>query len=322
MGQPAPIPYYTQLFDEPAEPPVFDPNLENRGFSLGWFAKAEVAAVFPTIHSGLNSNFAVPGVFPSTVNTPIAQPGLSAMPRVELAYRFGQGMGELVTSFRTLSAQGTGTDSTFDPAGAGRITSRLNLNTLDIDYAATEFIPVRFPKIIPLFLIPGWLGMRSHPEYDSNPAPLTMRWMAGARLASVYFNSQGAGAVVLNDRIMNNFVGAGLHTSAEFTKAMPWKPLSIFAKFDASGILGDATQTFSETTLLGGTTTAAVRDITTGVPVFQFQGGMTWVPDWRNRRCRLSTGYQYEQWWYLGQTTGSTAGLTMQGMFFRGEWGY
>jgi len=90
---PPPVPYYSELFGQPAVPPNCDPLLENRGFTLGWFAKAEVDAVYPRIHSGLNSNFAVPGVFASTVNTPIAQPGLSAMPRFELAYRFGQGMG-------------------------------------------------------------------------------------------------------------------------------------------------------------------------------------------------------------------------------------
>ena len=69
-----------------------------------------------------------------------------------------------------------------------------------------------------------------------------------------------------------------------------------------------------------------VRDISLGVPVVAGSLGLSYVPAWRDGTVRLTTGYQYEQWWYLGDTVGnggsSTVALTLQGMFFRCEFGY
>jgi hypothetical protein len=302
----------------------YDPALENAGLKLGWFGTVETAVVHPFVHSLLNSGTSL-GIFATPVQTPYAQGGVAAMPRVEVAYRWAQGLGEVRASFRFLSSSGTRTDGMFDAAGPGTITSRLDLDVFDLDFACTEFMPIRVPRINPLLLIPGHLGLNDHPEDDPTFPPLLMRWSAGARVANVYFDSQGTGALV-SERIMNNFKGGGMHMAVEFTKAMPWNPLSAYLRIDGAGVLGNTSQTFSRTAMTPGGPTVSgssgVSRLALGVPVLSVQAGMSWVPPWRERTIRVSGGYQYEQWWYLGQTSSSLAELTLQGMFLKGEVGF
>jgi hypothetical protein len=153
-----------------------------------------------------------------------------------------------------------------------------------------------------------------------------MKWFAGVRVANVFFDSQGSGAQILNERVMNNFVGAGPRVAMEFTKPLPGKGLALYGRFEASGLFGQTSQSFSRTELLpgGGTASGALQTgrMSLGVPVTDASFGVRYVPQMRNQMVRLTAGYLYEQWFYLGQTDTSDAGVTLNGAFFRGEWGF
>jgi hypothetical protein len=52
------------------------------------------------------------------------------------------------------------------------------------------------------------------------------------------------------------------------------------------------------------------------------ESGLSFMPQLGCNWLRFTGGYRFEQWWYLGDTSTSNAGLTLQGVFLRGEWGY
>ena len=83
----------------------------------------------------------------------------------------------------------------FDPAGAGVLTSRLNLDVIDFQYANTEALPVRLPWINPLLMIPGRLGENVHQENQPTYPPIWFTYVVGARFATAFYDS--------TDRIVN-----------------------------------------------------------------------------------------------------------------------
>jgi hypothetical protein len=50
--------------------------------------------------------------------------------------------------------------------------------------------------------------------------------------------------------------------------------------------------------------------------------GLTWAPRFSRHDFHLSAGYQFEQWWYVGQDNGNSADVQLQGLFVRGEWSF
>ena len=58
------------------------------------------------------------------------------------------------------------------------------------------------------------------------------------------------------------------------------------------------------------------------VPVLHFQLGVSYVPTWSRDRIRFALGYEFEQWWSIGQLNSSSADLTVNGLFFRTEFNY
>jgi hypothetical protein len=181
------------------------------------------------------------------------------------------------------------------------------------------------PRINPVLLIPGRLGLNLHPE-DDNPTPLMLKWFAGVRVANTFFDSQGSGAQILGERVTNNFVGAGPRLAMEFTKPSPGGALALYGRFEASGLIGSTTQSFARTEVLpgGGIASGAMSSgrMSLGVPVLDASCGVRYVPQFGDRRLRLTAGYLYEQWFYLGETDTSDAGLTLNGAFLRAEWGF
>ena len=69
-------------------------------------------------------------------------------------------------------------------AGAGTLSSHINLNVLDLDYGYTEFNPGRIPRLNPFFRIPGRLGLNLRPEEEPHGA-----WLCAScrRVFSVKF---------------------------------------------------------------------------------------------------------------------------------------
>jgi hypothetical protein len=319
-----PVPYFSAYQGaENVEPS--GPILEVPGAKLGWLYSAEVSYIQPFVHNGLNSGPGAIGTVPESVNVPQARATGTAFPRIDIGYRFEDGLGEVHAIFRTLSDTSTRTIGGFDTAGSGTVTSHLNMNVFDLEYGFLEFNAAKVPRINPLLLIPGRLGLNLHPE-DDEPTPLMMKWFAGVRAANVYFDSQGTGGQILSERVTNNFVGAGPRLAMEFTKPLPGRALALYGRFETSGLFGRTTQSFSRTETLpgGGTATGyeAPGRTSLGVPVLDASCGVRYVPQWRNRMLRLTGGYLYEQWFYLGQTGTSDAGLTLNGAFLRAEWGF
>ena len=301
------------------------PILELPGAKLGWLYAVDFVYVQPFVHNGLNSGPGAVGALPENVTVPQARANGTISPRIDVGYRFEDGLGEVHAIFRTLNNDTTRTIGGFDTAGSGTVTSHLSMNVLDVEYGFLEFNAAKVPRLNPLLLIPGRLGLNLHPE-DDDPTPLMIKWFAGVRAANVYFDSQGTGAQILNERTMNNFVGAGPRLAAEFTKPLPGRALALYGRFEASGLFGKTSQSFSRTELLpGGGTGSGSLDtgrMSLGVPVIGASCGLRYVPQWRNQMIRLTGGYLYEQWFYLGQTSTSDAGVTLNGAFLRAEWGF
>jgi hypothetical protein len=62
---------------------------------------------------------------------------------------------------------------------------------------------------------------------------------------------------------------------------------------------------------------------TQGVPVFGLKAGFNWTPyTTTGRWLHFSFGYEYEHWWRVGEVADSHGELTLQGLFFRGEFGF
>ena len=188
----------------------------------------------------------------------------------------------------------------------GRLRSRLDMNVIDLDYA--------------------------HREYALGPA-WDMKWRVGVRLANVFFDSRSAvhfsvpaaGFSMFEDqRTSNSFFGAGPHVGLDLSRRLGTSGLAVFTRTEGALVVGRINQAFEDVFFfddgfaLGG---AHSQHGTQAVPLLNVQAGLSWTPagySW----LRLSTGYQYEHWWYLGQVGNSRAELWDQGVFFRAEYKY
>jgi hypothetical protein len=327
-----PVPYYSSLFDQAAAPPPLV-LLEQPGLKRGWLFAAGTGLVKPYIHNSLSSSgltFANPNphvptpLFSGTVQLPVAQPNWAAMPAFELGYRFEGGLGEVRTAFQFLGSQGTGTIPAFDPGGAATLTSRLNLDVIDLQYVNTEALPVRLPWLSPMFMIPGRLGLNVHQENQPTYPPILFTYYLGARMATIFNDSTAVGAV-LSERTMSNFTGAGPEVGLQLQNPTRWRPISLHSKLLAAGMLGKSEQTFSAASTLPaiGSGVAATR-VSDGAISLNVELGLSYVPSWRQCLCRFTGGYKLQQWWDLGQTPvgNAVSELTLQGLFFRGEVGF
>jgi hypothetical protein len=237
----------------------------------------------------------VAGAFIDPVHVPIGELDWTGSPRVDLGYRFGQGFGELLLSYRSVDTESDATLANFDIGGSGHLNSRLDVNVLDLDYATREFS----------------LG----PHWD-------MKWRVGVRLANVFFDSRAQGSVA-ETRNSNFFIGAGPHAGLDLSWRLPCSGLSLFGKVEGAALLGRISQSFDESfnfmnvLLIGGATDVHGSQ---AVPIARLQLGIGWTPQYVGTWLRFTTGYELEGWWYIGQVGDSSAALTMQGAFFRCEW--
>src|SRR5262249_18005897 len=144
-------------------------------------------------------------------------------PRFELGYRFPQGCGELLVSYRFLSTEGSDTLSSFDLDGSeGLLRSRLSLDVVDIDYASREYC------------------LDSH---------WGMKWRVGVRIADVVFASRADG-LFIEQRTSNDFVGAGPHVGLDLWRSLPVPGLALFGKVEGAFPVGEITQGFEEKFIL------------------------------------------------------------------------
>jgi hypothetical protein len=276
---------------------VDDPLLERPLYPpTGWFFAVEADIVDPHIKNRLTESVPVGGMFVDTVHLPTAEQDWVTSPRFAVGYRFGQACGEMILSYRSLVDDSVDVIPNFDALGDGGLRSRLNLNVVDLDYASREYS-----------LAPCW----------------DMKWLAGVRLANVYFDSQAVG-LVMEQKTSNWFLGAGPHVGLELWRRLDHPGLALFGRVEGAALLGDIHQSFEEVFAMNGVPLVggALRQTgTQAVPVVSADLGVAWAPPWGNW-LRLSAGYHVEHWWYLGQVNNSRAELGAQGLLLRAEFSY
>jgi hypothetical protein len=288
--------------DEPAAPyfdcdPRVDPPVLPQP---GWLFDVEVGILLPHVRNEMYDAVTVKGVT-SPVKPSSAPLDWTAAPRVELGYRLPEGFGEIDLAYRFLGSQGTGTVSgpSAAPDGPATLTSRLDIQVADLDYASNE-----------LSICTWW-----------------MKWRLGMRGADVYFDSRAdeslaaaaAGSGIFERRVTNNFWGFGPHGSLELERRLDWG-LTVVGRIDVAELLGRVDQGFFEesTTHVSGQT---LRSNGGDVPQINASLGVAWRPQ-RLQALRLFAGYEYEYWWNVGRFSDPQGEVFDQGVLLRADFNY
>ena len=290
----------------PASPdPLLEPGpyqLDRPDQTLGWFANLDVALVKPHLKSHLTSATPPSPAFTEPVALPSATLDWTVQPRVELGYRLPHGWGDLRFAYQNLTTNGSESVGIFDAAGSGSLSSRLNMNLVDLDYVSSESL---FP-------------MNSAPDRD-------LRVGLGVRMMSCYFDSIAQGLFIRDERQTNQFLGVGPRAFLDLVHGCCFLPVAGYVHVDASGLVGSTNQDFGEAQLTAaGTLVGAARAggaQSNGVASLCTEVGACWPPN-GDTLYRIMFGYHFEQWWNLGRTDDSDAELTVQGVFLRGELRY
>lgn len=286
---------------------IGDPLLDGTG-TLGWFATAEINLVRPYVSNLLNNTVTTPAGM-DQVALPSADLGGTVSPRFELGYRFGQASGEFIVSYRFLNSTGSGTlpgadgagNPGFDSAGnPAALRSRLSMNIVDLDYGSKE------TSLVPFF---------------------DMKWRAGARIASLLFDSQAI-SPLLEQSESNQYLGVGPHVSLELGRTVVTDRLGIYCKLEGAGVVGNVRQRFEETIANAGAPIGGLTAQSQYMPSYTLglQAGVTWTP---SADTRLMVGYVNEQWGDAAFANNASnyqqfshGSVRVEGGFVRFEWRY
>ncbi len=278
-----------------------DPNniLERPGIPVGWYSALEVTAANPRLSFRQNSGSLLSGTFPDPIAPTYAPLDWTAMPKFTLGYRRPEGYGDLSVSYRFLLSQGSQSLSQFSGGGTGSGSSNLQLHVMDFDYNLSDL----FPNDL-------WL------------MPRQIRLTAGARVAGIQDKATNSGGSILSQSATNRFVGAGPRLALESLYPISSHRWTLFSKFEGAGVIGVDRQSYSQSVSGSNnviTSGSASNSVTVGVPVIGLKAGLNWLPDWGGGNVKMSAGYQWERWFFLGTDTTSNNELTIQGPFVRGE---
>src|SRR5581483_1682108 len=134
------------------------------GCKPGWFGSVDLGLMFPHVSQTLASTVVIqPFAVADTIRLPSAGLDTTVAPQFTLGYRLADDRGAVLLSYRNLASEGSGAIDNYDVFGTGLLTSRLDLNTVTLAYSTAEN---------PLGALWG------------------LRWEAGARLGTIYFDSQ------------------------------------------------------------------------------------------------------------------------------------
>ncbi|MFL5342996.1 MAG: hypothetical protein ACJ8F7_22925 [Gemmataceae bacterium] len=285
---PAPVPWQVAPpppgFGDPVSPAEAALCTPGRwGFEVG----ANLAV--PIIHQNLQAPVTVGNLYTTTVQLPSADQDLGGGLFFNISYALGPG--DLSATYRFFVSDGRQTLVGFDPVGPADLVTRLSLNTVDLDYSLRRQLGARW----------------------------TARLDIGAKLGSAYFDTF-ADSPQFSDHISNSFFGAGPHAALALTRTLSDSNLALFGRVDFGTLFGDVHQHFAEAAYdLNGNFLASGhtdQHVTRGIPVLQVQLGLGGAP-WGGRWGRWQAGYEFEQWWGLGQVGQSTGDLTLHGFFAR-----
>jgi hypothetical protein len=288
------------LLDPPQLPPV------------EWFFNLEVDPDKGHVKNEISTTVPNPATGKmDLVGLPSATLNWTVSPHFELGYRLPSGFGEILLSYRFLATEGSEAYPLAD--GPGRLSSQLDINQVDLDYASWEFS-----------LWPKW----------------DMRWRFGLRYADVYFDSRGdegfalaaAGSGVYETRVTNSYVGIGPHAGVDLSRRFGPSGLAFVTKADFTILVGRIRQQFIErTTAFGPGGQPLVGDLSVsssqGVPVLNVQAGFSWQPP-QCPQANFFLGYQYEYWWEVGMLdqlnngSGTFGEVIDQGFVLRAEFNF
>jgi hypothetical protein len=268
------------------------------GFELA----TEVGLVVPHVSNRLFDTVTRASGAADVVQLPSSQIAAAIMPRFELGYRFGQATGELLFSYRFLNSQSTTFAAgdvvpAFGPGGVA-VTSRLSINTFDLDYGSWEPITV--------------LGV-------------DMKWRVGVRTLLEYNDSEANNGTLFQST-SNYYLGAGPHAMVDFRRPLGLTGLALFGRIEAAMTWGTLDQLYTENVTVGGVSDfGQTRDhIYSQVTSLGLQGGVCWTPQW-NGNFHVTAGYIFEHFWDMGTIATGTAAreeIDINGGFVRLEWNY
>jgi hypothetical protein len=161
----------------------------------------------------------------------------------------------------------------------------------------------------------------------------SLAWRLGARLTDVYFDPSIQN-VALSQQASNEFIGAGPHARLDVERSFDFvRGLAVFGRLDAAVMIGQIRQNYTESILQADgtyhTTTTSARH-SQSVPNLLLQAGISYVPPILTN-FKITTGYQFEQYWYVGQLglipptngmSGSHGELWSHGWFLRGQYDF
>jgi hypothetical protein len=249
-------------------------------FESDIYGAVELGILKPHVSARVSAN----ALLPESVRVPVAPLDWIPSPRIELGYRLPEAAGDLRVAYELLADSGTNT------SGFGNLHSRLDFNSIDLDYVSSE-----------------WLA-------DATPDLLrTLRATFGVRLASGYLST--AADLPVSSRLTSQFYGAGPRFGIEWRKPVD-ASFEVYVRTEATGLLGKTQQTASAG-FAGGETPWQSN----GVAIASAQVGFTWRPMESDGFCVVA-GYKVEQWWNIGRTDYGNADVTVQGIFLRAEWRY
>jgi hypothetical protein len=290
----------------PTEPPIS--FVVPGGPRPGFFGAVDLSLLFPHVQHNVTStvpiNYSVVFIdFPpfapprpnDTVNLPFAPQDATLAPKFTLGWRFSGERGGVQLTYRNIASEGNDWITNFDAAGDGALRSRLDLNEVGLNYTTSE-----------------------HPL----GALWSMRWEVGARLATIYHDSQGFGEV-LGQKTSNFFIGAGPQAALDLTREIPDTGFALFSRLDAADYFGRIEQKFSER--LGDPRATygfgnSEQDGSQAVPFVGVQAGLSWLSHFG--RYRATAGYEFNQWWNTARIGDSRGYVQAQGLFFRSEYNY
>jgi hypothetical protein len=314
--------------------PLLDPPVLGE---IGWFGRVDIGILKPHLVNELSLPVPVPitsapgiplGVPPSvqaspgqnfftppmsiaprsvTVGVDASHLNWTVSPRFEVGYRLPSGFGGISLAYRFLAAQGS--DAVIGADGPAVLSSRLDINTADLNWSSREYTPWgRF-----------W----------------DLRVRLGVRYVSVYFDSQAnepfaeaaAGSTLYNQRTTNSFVGLGAAGAVEVGRKLNFWGLRASGLLDFAEPFGRVRQGYfySSTTSANGAPHSAETHISSSMtaPIITTQLGLDWQPP-AYPTFRLFAGWQFEYWWDVGRELPfSTLGyFFINGIVLRGEWNF
>jgi hypothetical protein len=289
------------------ECPYFDCDPRLDPFCLpqpGWVADVEVDVTLPHVSNGIHDTVTLGGVT-SQVKLGSARLDWTGAPRVELGYRLPDGFGEFDIAYRILGSRGTGTveGPGAAPDGPATLTSRLDIQVGDLDYASNE-----------ISICTWW-----------------MKWHFGLRGADIYFDSRAdenpavaaGGSGIFERRMTNNYWGLGPHAGLDLERRIGDNSgLTIVGRLDGAILLGEVEQGFFEVATTGASA-QTIRSNPDAVPTANWSLGLAWRPP-SCQALRFFLGYQGEGWWSAGHfpSVGSDAQIYTEGVLLRADFNY